>query len=149
MANEMGTVPVVNATGERGGNFILALLAGVVAAILGALLWMGVEVGLNLKIGYVAIAIGALVGLAIRFAGHGSGPLYGILGAVLTLAGCLGGEILANLYAASSPQQSMLDLARSVDYVQMVSTIFSKMDVMSYVIYGIGVFEGYKLSTRS
>jgi hypothetical protein len=109
---------------------------------------MGVEVGLNLKIGIVAIAIGALVGLAIRFAGRGSGPLFGILGAVLTLAGCLGGEILTVLYVASSAQQSMLDLAKSTDYIQLVTNIFSKMDPMGYIIYGIGVYEGYKLSMR-
>jgi hypothetical protein len=133
---------------QGGGNFFLALLAGLVAAIIGALFWMGVEVGLNLKIGIVAIAIGALVGLAIRFAGRGNGPLFGILGAVLTLAGCLGGEILTVLYVASSAQQSMLDLAKSTDYIQLVTNIFSKMDPMGYIIYGIGVYEGYKLSMR-
>ena len=69
-----------------------------------------------------------------------------LLSILCLLAGCLGGEILSNLYLASSAQQSMVDLARSTDYVAMVQTIFTKMDPISYLIYGIGIFEGYKLS---
>jgi len=131
---------------EQRGNFVLALLAGLLAAAIGAGIWMAVEVAVGLKVGYVALAIGALVGFSIRLGGHGSSPLFGVIGAVLTLAGCLGGEILSNLYLASSAQQSMVDLARSTDYVAMVQTIFTKMDPISYLIYGIGIFEGYKLS---
>ena len=131
----------------RRGNLVLAILAGVVAAAIGAGIWMAVDVTFKgLQIGFVAIAIGALVGLAIRTLGHGSHVIYGIIGAVLTLAGCLGGEILSNLYLASSAQQSMYDLARSIDYVQMIQTIFTKMDPIGYLIYGLGIFEGYKLS---
>jgi hypothetical protein len=128
------------------GNPVLAIMGGLAAAVLGALLWMVVQVTLNLQVGYVALAIGAMVGLAIRGLGHSSNPVYGILGAVLTLAGCLGGEILSNLYAASSAQQSMLSLAESTNYVATIQNIFSKMDVIGYVIYAIGIFEGYKLS---
>ncbi|HEX4141175.1 MAG TPA: hypothetical protein VHY09_12560 [Candidatus Methylacidiphilales bacterium] len=131
---------------EQRGNVVLAIVAGLFAAAIGAGIWMAVEVALSLKIGFVAIAIGALVGFAIRLAGHGSHALFGVIGAVMTLAGCLGGEILSNLYLASSAQQSMADLARTTDYVAMVQTIFSKMDPIGYIIYGIGIFEGYKLS---
>jgi hypothetical protein len=148
MTDQFGREVTLDGVEGRGQSFVLALLAGVFAAVLGALVWMGVQVAMHLKIGFVAIAIGALVGLAIRLAGNGRGALFGILGAVLTFAGCLGGEILANLYEASSPQQSMLDLAKSVDYPQMISVIFSKMDPIGYLIYGIGIFEGYKLSMR-
>lgn len=131
---------------EQRGNIPLALVAGLIAAIIGAGIWMAVEVTLKLQVGYVAIAIGALVGLAIRTFGHGTHVIYGIIGAVLTLAGCLGGEILSNLYLASSAQQSMYDLACSINYVQMIQAIFTKMDPIGYLIYGLGIFEGYKLS---
>ena len=146
MADQFAKDVTVDGVRGRGENFFLALLAGVIAAAVGAALWMGVDVGLNLQIGFVAIAIGALVGFAIRFAGNGRGVIYGILGAVLTLAGCLGGEILAILYRESTAQTSMLDLLKTTDLVQLTTTIFSKMDPIGYIIYGIGIFEGYKLS---
>jgi len=148
MADQFGKDVTVDGVRGHGQNFVLAVMAGVFAAIIGALIWMGVQVTMHLKIGFVAIAIGVLVGFAIRVAGNGRGVLFGVLGAVLTFAGCLGGEILANLYEASSAQQGMFDLAKSVDYVQMITVIFSKMDPIGYVIYGIGIFEGYKLSMR-
>jgi hypothetical protein len=131
---------------ENRGNFVLGLMGGLAAAIIGALIWMGVDVGLNMHLGLVAIVIGAMVGVAIRGLGHGSSPLYGILGAVLTLAGCLGGDILAMLYREVSPQQGFFSVASSANYADMVSFIFSHMSPMSYVIYGIALYEGYKLS---
>jgi len=146
MATSFSKDVIADGARGRGENIVLALLAGLVAAALGAGIWMAVEVGLNMKIGIVAIGVGALVGFAIRFAGNGHSFIYGIIGAVFTLGGCLAGEILATLYAASSAQQPLLALAQTIDYPQMVSTIFTKMDPMGYVIYGIGVFEGYKLS---
>jgi hypothetical protein len=136
----------VMADTERHGNIVLAILAGIIAAVIGSGIWMGVEVGLNLKSGIVALGVGALVGFTIRFAGHGSSPVYGIIGAVLTLAGCLGGEILTVLYAAATPQQGMLDLARSADYVQMIQTIVSQFNAIDYIIYAVGIYEGYKFS---
>jgi hypothetical protein len=134
------------ADGGRGSSFFLAILAGLLAAFLGSLLWTVVQVAMNLQIGFVAIVIGIMVGYAVRVAGNGRTVLYGILGALLTFAGCLGGEILAILYNASSAQQSILDLLRTTDFVSLIGLIFTKMDVISYVIYAIGVFEGYKLS---
>ena len=148
MGDQFGRDVTSDGVRGHGENFVPALIAGVLAAILGALIWMAVQVSMHLQIGIVAIAIGTLVGLAVRVAGNGRSALFGILGAFLTFAGCLGGEILSNLYEASSAQQSMLDLAKSMDLVQMSITIFSKMDVIGYVICGIGVFEGYKLSMR-
>jgi hypothetical protein len=128
------------------GNPVLGFLGGFVAAIVGALIWMGVAVGMDMHLGLIAIVIGAMVGVSIRALGHGTSPLYGIMGAILTLAGCVAGDILAMIYHEVSPQQSFMSVAGSTDYVQMVNFIFTHMDAMSYVIYGIAVFEGYKLS---
>lgn len=76
----------------RGENLALGFLAGLVAAAIGAGVWMAVTVMMNVHVGYVALAVGALVGLAIRVAGNGQNMLFGIMGALLTLAGCLGGK---------------------------------------------------------
>lgn len=148
MTDQFGREVAADGVRGRRENLFLAILAGIIAAVLGAILWTAVEVGLNMKIGFVAIAVGALVGFAIRVAGNGHSRIFGIIGAVLTFASCLGGEILAILYTASSPQQGVFDLLRRVDFVQMVTLIFSHMDPIGYLIYGIGIFEGYKLSVR-
>ena len=131
----------------QGENFALGLLAGIVAAGIGAGVWMGVTLAMNGgHIGYMALGVGALVGLAIRVAGHGRSMIFGIMGAVLTLVGCLGGDILTLAQQASTPEHDFYSTLTSMDLTQVVPNIFSKMDAIMYLIYGIGIFEGYKLS---
>ncbi len=130
----------------RGENLVLGLMAGALAAALGAGLWMGVEVMTHMRLGLVAIAIGFLVGMAIRVAGHGTGMIFGIMGAALTFAGCLGGEILSRIAESSSTGHDFFDVAQSLDWVATVTAIFSEMGPMTYLIYGIGIYEGFKLS---
>jgi hypothetical protein len=136
----------ITAEVHKPGNFILGFLAGLFAAIVGALLWMGVDVGLDMHLGLVAIAIGALVGFAIRLAGHGSNPIFGIMGALLTLAGCFAGDILAMLYRQISPEHDFYNIATNADYAQMANIVVGHISPMGYVIYAIALYEGYKLS---
>jgi len=128
------------------GNIPAGFVAGLFAAILGALIWMGVDVGLNRHLGLVAIAIGFLVGFAIRFAGHGTSPVFGVMGALLTLGSCFAGDLLARLYAQVSPEHDLWNIATTSDYSQLTSTIVSQTSPMGWVIYAIALYEGYKLS---
>src|SRR5690606_40980371 len=73
-------------------NLPLALLAGVAAAVLGAVLWAIITVATNLQIGYMAVGLGFLVGYTVRFAGKGLDKVFGILGSALSLGGCLLGD---------------------------------------------------------
>ena len=95
----------------------------------------------------MAIAIGALVGFAVRFAGNGHARVYGIIGATVHGLGCLGGEILSTLiWRRLRPAKLVVLDALDVDLSPDDPDIFTKMDPISYLIYGIGIFEGYKLS---
>jgi hypothetical protein len=132
----------------RGENLPFAILAGTVAAIVGALIWMGIALTTHWRGGIVALGVGALVGLAVRVVGNGRSMIFGIIGAILTLIGCLGGEILTTVQRMTSPQHDFFDILRSVDLIQLVTNIFSHTDPIMYLIYGIGIFEGYKLSIR-
>jgi len=132
----------------HGENLFLGIMAGAIAAIVGALIWMGITVATGLHVGYVALGVGALVGLTIRFAGNGTSMIFGVFGAVLTLLGCLGGEILTVVQLSATPQHDFFSLLTSVDLGQLVPRIVEKMDPIMYLIYAIGIFEGYKLSIR-
>ncbi len=50
-------------------NLIGGILAGMVAASVGAILWAVITVATGFQIGFMAIAVGFLVGLASRTAG--------------------------------------------------------------------------------
>ena len=130
----------------RGGNLFLGIFAGLVAAVIGSAIWMGITIATGMHIGYVALGVGALVGFAIRYAGHGTSIVFGIFGAVFTFLSCLCGEVLSVLEKSTSGQQGLLDLLKTADLVQVTGNIFAQTDLIMYLIYAIGIFEGYKLS---
>jgi hypothetical protein len=139
----------VTMDGVRGGeNLFLGVLAGVIAAAVGAGIWMGITVATGFQVGYVALGIGALVGFAIRYAGNGTSVVYGILGAILTFLSCLTGQALAEIQSLTSAQVSFMDALKAVDLSALVTHIVTGSSPITYLIYGIGIFEGYKLSIR-
>jgi len=153
MAQQFGKDATADGVRGHGENFFLALLAGIVAAVIGAALWMGIAVTAAkqfsfIPIGVMAIAVGALVGFAIRVAGNGRGVIFGLLGAVLAFLGCLGGDVLTVIQQSTGPSLNFIDALKATDLSQLVQNIFAKMDVITYVAYGIGVYEGFTLSRR-
>ena len=75
-------------------NLLMGLIGGVVAMLVGAIVWGAVTYFTEYQIGWLAIGIGFLVGVAIRFFGKGKSITFGILGAVLSLIGCVLGNLL-------------------------------------------------------
>jgi len=130
-------------------NPVGALLAGLAGSAAGAGLWAGITVATGYQIGFMAVGVGVLVGLAVRMAGRGLDRLYGMLGAALSLVGCLAGNLLA-VCGIVADQEGMAFaevLARLDARIawELLVVTFSPMDVL---FYGIAVWEGYRLSFR-
>jgi hypothetical protein len=139
---------VMDGVRGRGDNLFLGILAGLVAAAVGAGIWMGITIATGMHVGYVALGVGALVGLAVRVAGNGTGMIFGIIGALFTLLGCLGGEILTVVQLSSTAERDFFTTLTTLNLTQTISNIVNHMDPIMYLIYGIGIFEGYKFSIR-
>jgi len=139
----------LNAKLLREQNLVLAIIAGAGASIAGALIWMGITIATQMHIGLVAIAVGAGVGYAVRFAGKGVEKIYGVIGAVFTLLSCLAGEVFTVIqFAASADNLGFFEALGKVDYSILIPNILENSSAITYLIYGIGVYEGYKLSFR-
>lgn len=147
MADQFGQGAVYDNV-PGGNNYFLGLLAGLIAAIIGAAVWMGVTAATHLHVGYVALGVGALVGFAVRFGGKGNTVIFGIMGAVLTALSCLTGEMLAVIQLASTPEVDFFQTLKGADLGALVQSIFTNTDAISWFIYAIGIFEGYKFSMR-
>jgi hypothetical protein len=128
-------------------NLSLAIVGGAVAAAAGAVLWAIVTAVTNWQIGIMAVGIGFLVGLVIRKVGRGVSPSFGITGAVLSLAGCLLGNLLAAC-AIIADQQSMgfFEVLGRVDFRTAVDIIVETFHPMDVLFYGLAVYYGYKYS---
>lgn len=130
-----------------GQNLGMAVAAGAISALVGAAVWAGITVATHYQIGWMAVGIGFLVGYAVRVAGHGVQPIFGVIGAVFALLGCL----LGNLFGSAG----FIAIENDVSYWMVVSSItpsmaleilevtFSPIDLL---FYGIAVYEGFKFA---
>jgi len=123
----------------------MALFAGSAAALVGAVLWGVFTYVTHVKLGWIAVLIGVLVGYAVRTFGKGTGPMFQVLGAVLSLSGCVAGNLLMVCLFYSRQQDVPLPtvLSHLGDMLDVMVEWFRPMDLL---FYAIAVYEGYKFS---
>ena len=142
-----GTIDVGKILSEQ--NFNRAIPAGIGAALLGAAAWAIVTVATEMQLGLMAIAVGYVVGRAIRAVGHGVEERFGYLGAACALMGCVVGDVLSDIAFYAKIRhigfgQALGDLDIAM-LIKLVSTFARPMDLL---FYGIAVYEGYKFSFK-
>jgi hypothetical protein len=136
---------------EASQNLMLGIVGGLLAAIVGGAIWAGVTVATEYQIGWMAVGVGFLVGLAVRVFGKGLSPAFGVVGALCALLGCLLGNVLSAC--------GFVSLDRSVPFFEVVFEVIKRPDVvvgvltetfspMDILFYGLAVYEGYKFSFR-
>ncbi len=132
-------------------NFSLALVGGLAAAVLGAMVWALITVATNYQIGWMAVGVGFLVGGTVRMLGHGIDKSFGHLGATLSVFGCLLGNILS--ICAIVAAQKGLALLAVVTYVGshpnvIPAALIATFHPMDLLFYGLAIYEGYRFSFR-
>lgn len=127
-------------------NLPKAVGLGVLACIVGAAAWALVSYSTGYQIGYMAIGIGFIVGMAVR-QGKGITPIFGIIGAALSLLSCVMGDFFSLVgLVAKEWEVSFMEVLTEVDYGDMASLMLENAASMTILFYGIALYEGYKLS---
>ncbi len=130
-------------------KLIPGILSSLIVGVLGAILWGTITVSTEFQIGYMAVAIGAAVGITLRKFGNGIDKVFGIWGAAISLFSVLLGNFLSIIgFLANSVEFGYLETLIRFDYTflpEIMSETFSVMDVF---FYGIAVYEGYRFSFR-
>jgi hypothetical protein len=148
-ARPVGT-PAAKPTSAGAGNLPTGFMAGLLAAAVGAGLWAVITLVTNYQIGWMAVGVGALVGVAVRMAGKGTTKVFGITGAVLALAGCLVGNLLTGsvVLARQWDMSLMLFLSRLTPdlVVDLMKAMFDPIDLL---FYALAVWTGYRFSIVS
>ncbi len=131
-------------------NLPMGLLFGTVASLAGAGLWAAITAATGFQIGWMAVGVGVLVGIAMRKGGRGMDPMFGVAGAALSLVGCVAGNLLAGcVFVAANEGTTFLQVLASLDSglaFRILSAMASPIDLL---FYGIALYEGYRLSLRS
>jgi hypothetical protein len=127
----------------------MGLVFGLAAAVGGAALWALITVAIDYQIGYMAIAIGFLVGFAVRIGGKGIDKVFAISGALLALFSCLLGNVLSIIgYVAKTEGLGFFETLTMIDYGLLPGVMAEAFSPIDLLFYGIAVYEGFKFSPR-
>jgi len=128
-------------------NFALAIPAGLIAAIVGAFAWALFVYLTEIKLGLIAVGIGALVGYAIRKFGRGVDPQFGVLGAACAAIGWALGTVLCDVaFVAKDAGRPFLDVLAALGGGETIALAFRAADATDILFLAIAVWEGWKLS---
>jgi hypothetical protein len=130
-------------------NYLLGTLGAAGAALLGAILWAVITVVTEYQIGYMALAIGLMVGFANRFFGKGLELKFGLTGALLALVGCVLGNVFSLIgFVAKELSVGYFDAFQFIDFGLIPSAMLESFSPIDILFYGIAMYEGFKFSFR-
>lgn len=130
-------------------KLIPATLAGIVAAMIGGGIWATVTIVTEYQIGWMAIGIGFLVGFTVRIVGKGIDQTFGAVSAVLSLFGCMVGNVLTVAYfVAVNEGMEFMDVVSQLDFALTYELLVSTFQIMDVLFYGLAAYFGYRYAFR-
>lgn len=131
-------------------NYSRALIVGIFAGIMGAVIWGAITVATEYQIGYMAIAIGAAVGFLMREAGKGIDQKFGFTGAIIAVISCFLGNFFSIVgFLSISEGLTFFDTLLAIDYSQVIPLMVETFSPIDLLFYGIAGYEGYKFAFRT
>jgi hypothetical protein len=129
-------------------NLPIAVIAGLVAAVVSAAIWAAITISTGYQIGWMAVGIGILVGLAVRL-GKGVDPIYRKIGAVLALLGCILGNFFTLVgFIASEEKMRVSDVMFQLDYPLVPGMMIDMSSPIDLLFYAIAIYEGFKFAVK-
>lgn len=130
-------------------RLIPAIVAGCVAMLVGAAVWAAIGVFTHSEIGWIAIGIGFVVGMAVRVAGRGFDVRYAVIGASLSLAGVVLGKFFAACgNFARSENIPFWDVLQHFPYQEFPAFMRQSFEIMDLLFYGLAVWCGWIYARR-
>ena len=125
------------------------VVAGLIVGLIGAVIWGVITVATGYQIGYMAIAIGAGVGITIRKFGNGVESVFGYWGAGISLLSCILGNFFSIIgFIANEGGLGYLETLAIFDYSLLPDIMAETFSLIDLLFYGFAIYEGYKFSFR-
>lgn len=130
-------------------NLMVGLVLGLVAALVSAVVWAGIAYFANYEIGWLAIGVGFLVGIAVLAGGKGVSAKYGVLGGALALFGILAGKYFTVIaVVAREFNESILTVMAELGPAEISEAFQLMFSPIDLVFYALAIFAGFKYSWR-
>ena len=93
--------------------------------------------------------IGLIVGLAVRIGGKGIDPIFGVVGAVMSLVGCILGNVFTIAwYVSRDTGQPVIDVLSRMDIEIMIDLMLETFQVTDILFYAMAIYFGYRYAIR-
>ena len=130
-------------------NLAYAIVGGLAISITCAVLWAIITVVTEYQIGIMAIGVGILVGLGVRYFGAGVELIYGVIGAFFALLGCILGNLFTQVGFIGNEQTiSYFEVLTYLDLNTIVLLYKESFNIIDILFYGIAMQQGYVLAFR-
>lgn len=130
-------------------NLLVGTTAGLLAAVAGAVVWAGVAVVAGYLIGWMAVGIGFLVGIAVRLGGKGIDPIFGVVGATMSVLGCILGNVFAIAWFISvDTGRAIIDVLSQMDISIVIDLVLDSFQVTDILFYAMAIYFGYRYAFR-
>lgn len=130
-------------------NIVMGAIYGFIAALVGAGVWAGVTIATGYQIGWIAVGVGFLVGIAVRAGGKGLDATYGVVGAVMALIGCALGNLFTIAWFVSGEfDTSVVDIMNQLNVEMVVELMKATFTPMDLLFYGLALYFGFRYSIR-
>jgi len=130
-------------------SFILALIGGLLFTAAFSVCWVFAAETTGYEGAYLAIGLGLLVGIAVRFFGAGINRIFGVLAALLTLAGSLTGHYLSQTeFLKEATLAGIITLPDYLNLELMIAAIRDNFVPTDLLFYGLAALLSYLLAIR-
>jgi len=138
MDSSMPSTPPTVEQLDTESNLLMGLIGGAVAMLVSAILWGLITYFTEYQIGWMAIGVGFLVGIAVRFFGKGKTAIFGLSSAILALVGCVFGNLM--FYSGIIAREEGVPfltvffffVTSPADLIEIFTLAFDFMDVLFY-----------------
>jgi hypothetical protein len=130
-------------------DMLYATIGGLAAFIICSIMWATLTVITHYQIGYVAIGVGVVVGICVRYFGAGIDLIYGVIAALFALLGCAFGNLLSSL--ALSAEYESMEYFEALKFVNLdvITTIFiESFSLMHLLFYAIAASAAFRVARR-
>ena len=129
-------------------NIVMGTLAGLLASIIGAIIYALYPFIFGMQLSLLAIGVGGLVGFAIHLFGKGKNRILGIIGAFLALASCVAGDVISVVAIYSFQNKApFFELLGSLNLFSVIDILAKTTDFIGIMFYGVAMVMAYVIST--
>lgn len=132
---------------EGGENLATGAIAGAVAAAVAAGIWAAITWYTNYQIGYMALGVGFLVGIAMKKAGNGQSTAFGAVAAVIAVLGCVAGNLLsACSFVADKYSLSLMEVLGKLTPDSALELLVEQAGPIDALFYFLAISTAFRAS---